>query len=308
MTQLSGRRKTSTMNQAAIRDAMFGWLEARVGRDDLAWLQDGQASLRAGLAGSEAQASRALYILLGRIPRRLGKAKLDLSERELDAARKLRPGWDPDDLSTDEAARLWVMLWLTDAGFARRLEGLCRTAEVAEAVALYRGLPIYPHQAELEPVAAEGLRSNMRVVFEAVAHRSPFPQERFDEARWNQMVLKALFIGSALHPIQGLDERGNPELAAMLIDYAHERWAARRKVPAELWRCVGPFAHIALPDFERALTSADPAERGAAALSIAQCKHPSAQALWAQHPQLRDMLERKQLSWASLTADMDGTT
>ena len=52
----------------------------------------------------------------------------------------------------------------------------------------------------------------------------------FDEHRWNHMVLKALFNGAALAPIQGLDERANPELAAMLRDYAHERWAADRAV------------------------------------------------------------------------------
>ena len=66
----------------------------------------------------------------------------------------------------------------------------------------------------------------MRAVFEAVAHRSPYPREQFAENRWNHMVLKALFVGSALHPIQGLEERANPALARMLCDYAHERWAA----------------------------------------------------------------------------------
>jgi hypothetical protein len=33
------------------------------------------------------------------------------------------------------------------------------------------------------------------------------------------MILKALFIGSALAPVQGLDERNNPRLAAMLFDF-----------------------------------------------------------------------------------------
>ena len=68
----------------------------------------------------------------------------------------------------------------------------------------------------------------MRAVFEAVAHRSPYPREQFSENRWNHMVLKALFVDSTLHPMQGLEERANPELAKMLCDYAHERWAAGR--------------------------------------------------------------------------------
>ncbi len=56
------------------------------------------------------------------------------------------------------------------------------------------------------------------------------------------MVLKALFVGSALDPIIGLDDRANPELARILIDYARERWAAARPVTPELWRTVTPFA------------------------------------------------------------------
>ena len=56
------------------------------------------------------------------------------------------------------------------------------------------------------------------------------------------MVLKALFVGSELGPIAGLDDRANPELARILIDYARERWAAGRPVTPELWRPVMPFA------------------------------------------------------------------
>ena len=129
----------------------------------------------------------------------------------------------------------------TGTRFAARFGQLCRTADVAEAIAFYRGLPLYPDPPLLEAQAAEGTRTNMRAVFEAVAHRSPYPKEQFAENRWNHMVLKALFVGSALHPIQGLDERANPALARMLCDYAHERWAAGRPVSPELWRCVGPL-------------------------------------------------------------------
>ena len=53
----------------------------------------------------------------------------------------------------------------------------------------------------------------MQPVFEAVAHRNPFPRDHFSEAQWNQMVVKTLFIGSRLAPIQGLDERRNADLA-----------------------------------------------------------------------------------------------
>ena len=70
----------------------------------------------------------------------------------------------------------------------------------------------------------------MRPVFEAVAHRNPYPARHFDESAWNHLVLKALFIGSTLAPIEELDARANPTLMRMLCDYAHERWAAGRTI------------------------------------------------------------------------------
>ncbi len=89
---------------------------------------------------------------------------------------------------------------------------------------------MYPDPPRHALRAAEGVRSNMRTVFEAVAHRNPYAAEQFAESAWNQMVLKALFVGSRLDLVVGLDRRRNEALARMLCDYAHERWAASRVV------------------------------------------------------------------------------
>src|SRR5262249_57553553 len=142
--------------------------------------------------------------------------------------------------------------------FKTRLETLFNTADVWELIAFYRGLPLYPNATEHVARAREGTRSAMQPIFEAVAHRNPYPMEQFDENAWNHMVLKALFIGSKLAPILGLDERANPRLMRMLCDYAHERWAAQRPVAAELWRCVGPHADAAAVE-DLARVSATPA-------------------------------------------------
>ena len=56
----------------------------------------------------------------------------------------------------------------------------------------------------------------MRSVFEALAHNNPYPFEQFDENRWNHLVLKALFIGSKLHPMQGLGQRAVRGAASVL--------------------------------------------------------------------------------------------
>src|SRR5687768_794921 len=183
-------------------------------------------------------------------PRRFGRADLDLSADDLARATAARSGWDPRGWTVADAVRILALLQFAEGAndLPSTVIRLCRTADVGEAVSLYRGLPLYPAPQKFEWQAGEGLRTSMRAVFEAIAHRSPYPKENFSEDRWNHMVLKALFIGSSLAPIQALDERANPMLARVLSDYAHERWAAGRSVTPELWRCLGPFATGALLD------------------------------------------------------------
>lgn len=221
------------------------------------------------------------------VPRRLGRADLVFLDSDIKDADTLRGGWDLHGLSIDQAARIALLLAIyrgDDRAFADTVESLCRTAEVHELIAYYRGLAIFPAAPLLRSRAREGIRSAMTPVFEAVAHRNPFPRTMFDQDAWNQMVLKALFIGSRLDPIQGLDERANPGLASMLVDYAHERWAAGRPVSPELWRCVGPFAdERALDALARALDTDHPQERLAAANALRACRDPRAGEILVRH-------------------------
>ncbi len=183
-----------------------------------------------------------LHVFLGLAPRRLGKADLELSDADLKAADAAHPGWTPAGWSIDGAAR--VLALLNSAGnraFSDRFKDLRRTADMAELIALYRGLPLYPDPETLGFEVGEGLRSNIKAVFEAIAHQNPYARDHFDEHRWNHMILKALFVDSQLSPIIGLEERANPELARILVDYAQERWAAGRPVTDELWISVRPF-------------------------------------------------------------------
>jgi len=282
----------------APQDLLQTWLERQLPETGSAWLRE-----RLGKLAGEVP-DRDLHVALGLAPRTLGKADLDISEADLEAAQRARPGWDPRGWSVDQAARILILLHAGGSGarFAARFNQLCRTADVAEAIAFYRGLPLYPDPQLLEAQAAEGTRTNMRAVFEAVAHRSPYPKEQFAENRWNHMVLKALFVGSALHPIQGLDERANPTLARMLCDYAHERWAAGRPVALELWRCVGPFADAeALGDLQRVLAAGSEVERKAAALALSACPQKKAKELLGLAPDLAAAVARGELTWDGLS-------
>jgi hypothetical protein len=55
---------------------------------------------------------------------------------------------------------------------------------------------------------------------------------RLDAAAWRQGVLKCLFVGVPLRLVAGL-ERADDELRRMVADYAAERTAAGREVPAD---------------------------------------------------------------------------
>jgi hypothetical protein len=281
------------MPRRLLREWLLRQLEPAQG----AWVDAQVAALQ--MESSDA----ALDIALGLVPRKLGKAELALADADLAAAGKAIEDWDPRGWSVSDGARILLLAGLPAAGkpFAERFRSLCRTAEAAELITLYRGLPLYPDPASLEDQVGEGLRSNMRGVFEAIAHRNPYPKAHFDDHRWNHMVLKALFIGSPLAPIQGLDRRANPELARIMCDFAHERWAAGRTVPFEIWRCVGPFAEgQAIDDLARVLASGASIERRAAALALAASPDGRAARLLQDVPSLAGDISRRQLTWASL--------
>lgn len=276
-------------------DLLRQWVLRQAG-DHRAWFEERLSAL------GEGASERELHTVMGLAPRLLGKADLALTAEEVDQAQRAHPGWRPAGWSLDGAARVAALLaYRGERPFAETFKDLRRTADAGETIALYRGLPLYPEPQRLAFEVGEGLRSNMRAVFEAIAHDNPYPRDQFDEHRWNHMVLKVLFIGSRLAPIVGLDERANPELARILLDYAHERWAAGRAVSPELWRCVGPFAVEveAFDALERALAGA-PAERAAAALALAANPSTRAHALLASTPGAATLIAEERVSWDSL--------
>ena len=224
------------------------WVLAQSG-EQADWVETSLDGLSAG--GPE----RDLHIFLGFAPRKLGNADLALTDADRAATAAAHSGWDPSAWSIDGAARvLGLLTYKADRPFAEVFKDLRRTSDVGEMIALYRGLPLYPDPETLFFEVGEGLRSNLKPVFEAIAHDNPFPRDHMDEHRWNHMILKALFVDSRLSPIIGLEDRANPELARILIDYAQERWAAGRPVTEELWIPVRPFADH--PEIAPALAAA----------------------------------------------------
>lgn len=253
--------------------------------------------------------TQVFYIAFGMIPRKLGKDDLALSADDLAEANDARKGWNPSNWSIDTAARIVILINLSNsqnASFAERFKDLHRTADVGELLALYSGLPLYASPETLVEQTALGLRTNIKAEFEAIAHHNSFPAEQFDENPWNNMVLKSLFIGVMLEPIQGLDERANPELARILRDYAHERWAAERFVSPELWRCIGPYAEgVYLDDFQRVVDEGKDTEKKAVALALKTA--PASERKETLHAQLSEFdaaIDSGELNWTVIADEM----
>jgi hypothetical protein len=262
-----------------VRDILLAWVRRRAPSQ---WLEERCA------AYAEGAPERALFLDFSGALRRTSKSPLGLRPEDLATADRLRHAWNPAAWTTDQAARIALVLsWPAPnaAAYVATLDKLFESADLGELVALYQALPVLPHARAHVRRCAEGVRTNMTDVFKAIAHGNPNPSEHLDEAPWNQMVLKALFVGVALHPVHGLDARANPKLARMLLDYARERWAAKRDVSPELWRCVGPHADgAALDAMSRVLKEGGVGERRAVALALRSSPHEGAKALLALSP------------------------
>jgi hypothetical protein len=213
------------------------WLQRQLKAETSAWLRDICTAVVAG------GGTRALFIAFSTAGRRAGRDDLRLSAADLAAAKAARSGWDPVRWSIDQAVRTRLVLALpsSDAkAWLTTLDQLFAAAGLEELVALYQALPLLPHPELLAPRIAEGVRSNMKPVFNSVALDNPITGERLDQDAWNQTVLKALFIASPVARMVGAERRANPVLAQMLIDYARERIAAKRPVPVDLWDAARP--------------------------------------------------------------------
>jgi hypothetical protein len=280
------------------------WISRAGNENAVSWFHDTIEHIRHEPDGDK------LAMAIGFAPRRLGKADLPLTSDDKARAMALRPGLDPNGWSIDQAARIAFMLASysgDDVAFAVAFDGFCATAGVNELIALCRGLPVYPAAALLEPRAREAVRSGMKPIFEAVAHRNPYPVECFAEDAWNQMVVKAFFIGSHLWPIQQLDRRGNPRLSRMLVDLAQERWAAGRPVSSEVWRCVAPHADAeGVAALVRAFATGGDKERLSVALALQQAQPDRTDATFKQpdlRRQVRDIQSRlvaEKVDWTTL--------
>ncbi|MBF0276957.1 MAG: EboA family metabolite traffic protein [SAR324 cluster bacterium] len=283
----------------AVKSFLYSVLSCRIESKAIDWLDTKRIQIADGNKAST------FFMAFSALPRFVGKADLPWTQEELRTAENLKTGWFPQDWSSDQAARALLILSLPFEDreyYLKTLQQLFEAADVAELVALYQCLPLLAYPKDHILRAAEGIRSNMSSVFDAVALRNPYPSEYLEEEAWNQIILKAVFIGRPLNPIIGLEERANPELARILTDYVHERWSAGRTVSPEIWRLIGPFAGLAnLEDLSTVFSAKQALMQQAAALALFHCPLPQARKLLESQPGLLTAIEKGSISWDFIT-------
>ncbi|MCF0043289.1 EboA domain-containing protein [Dyadobacter fanqingshengii] len=214
------------------------------------------------------------------------------------------PGFSVDGWSLVRLARVWLLTHLDPSDkeeYVKNIETLFDTAEMNELVALYSALPVLSYPDQWLFRATDAVRSNMGFVFDAIALHNPYPEKYFSELAWNQLVLKTIFNDKPIHFIEGLENRANEKLAMTLSDFAHERWAAGRSVPAQVWRLAGKFMNpILLADMQHLLDSENVDDHRAAALACNDSSLAQANYLLAKYIDLEKSVKSGALTWADL--------
>jgi hypothetical protein len=228
---------------------LWSALEERVTPEELAWLREAVAEVEADPA-----AVRSRFPMAGR---KVGRAPLD-------------PDADPDDVhatTIDDAARTLLLQALGDR-VLDELPDLYRFGDAAERRGLLRALPYLPVGDGAMEILDDAIRTNdTRLVAAALG---PYATEHLDDAAYDQAVLKCVFIGVPISPLHGLPERATPETARMLAAFVHERVAAGRDIPAEVWDVIDRFPppdELAAIEAERASAYADRREAAERALA-----------------------------------------
>ncbi len=281
-----------------LKDYIEQIIQQLVGSNSWKWLKDKVTTL---------DNTSQFNLAFAAIPRKIGKGSVYVTDEQVKAIQQLRSGLSIENWTIDRLCRVWLLMHLNaskNEEYIRTIENLFLTADMNEQVALYSALPVLAHPEHWQKRCAEGIRSNIGDVLQAIMCYNPYPAEQLPQAAWNQMVLKAFFTEKPVHQIIGLDERANEELAHILSDYAHERWAAHRPVNPLLWRCVAPFVDDSIfPDIERIAASENRLEQMAAALVCRESSYPSAKKLIGDNATLKLFAESPAVSWDTLARE-----
>ena len=201
-----------------------------------------------------------------------------------------------------QLSRVYLLASVLEADFGffgPKVAQIIQVADRGELITFLKFLLLLPRAEYFKETAVEALRTNITPVFEAITMNNPYPSLHFNEQQWNQMYLKAAFMQLDLSQIIGVEERANAQLARIISDYAHERWAASRDIDPMIWRPVSPYLNNDLmADMEKLLKSDRSSENKAGALC---CFHSASKEalefLKSVAPDLYNQAKNNEISW-----------
>jgi len=268
--------------------------------DNYLWLVEKTALIK-----SENNAAQ-LNLSFAAISRKTGRKIININAEQIKQINAILPGFSINNWPLHRLCRIWILLHVNadeKDNYCNKIENLFKNAEMNELADLYSAIPVFAYSAIWVKRCAEGVRSNIGIVLEAIMYDNPYPSDFLDEAAWNQLVLKAFFTDKDVNGIIGLDDKANPQLASTLIDYAHERWAAKRPVNIQLWRLVGKFIdETNFSDIQNIFASGDINSRKAAALACSQSEYEPAKNLLDTAPELKNEIIENKLNWINLNS------
>jgi hypothetical protein len=195
-------------------------LEARARPEGLDWLREASAAVAA-----DPTAIRSRFPMVGR---KVGREPLE-------------EGADPSDVhawTVDDAARVLLLLAAGSAAEGE-LPELYRYGDAAERRGVLRALPFLDLGDRGVALVEDAIRTNdLRLIAAALG---PYATEHLPDASYDQAVLKCVFVGVPITGLDGIPSRVTPDGARMLGAFVHERVAAGRDVPAEVWTVVDRF-------------------------------------------------------------------
>lgn len=275
-------------------------LASRAETKALDWLSSQTEKINANASPTK------FFLAFSQASRFFKKDNLNLSATEKETTGSLVSGFDPSHWDVLQTARTYLLLKFAvgKEAWLKAINQLFETGDMHEQQALYAALPVMPYSEDLLTRAIDGCRTNMTLIFDAIALNNPYPPVHFPEANWNQLVLKSIFMQRPIYRIQQLDERRNQALAEIASDFAHERWAAGRPVMPELWRLVVPFLneHL-LEDLKKVVFSEDQLEAEAGVLAAYQSDFAPAKDLLKSFPETVSAIEYGEISWEKIGKD-----
>lgn len=206
--------------------------------------------------------------------------------------------------SIQEIARIYLLKSVLEFNpdfFKDKVANIIQLADTSELETFLKFLVLLPNAEDYKFVAVEALRTNIATIFDAISAHNPYPALYFNAQQWNQMFLKAAFIESDLTAFNAIDERANKDLARIISDYAHERWAAGRTIDPYFWRPVTNFIEGTLiDDMQRLFESNDILENKVAAICCFNSTNKKGKKMLEKYPVFIQHLEEKKLTWNSL--------